>query len=62
MNARMLWSRVLVIVGGIAMMLGTLDPLEGSPLILLGSGMVALACGSVSTSVRRCSAGLGCSS
>jgi len=42
MNARMLWSRILAVVGGIAMLLGTLDPLEGSLLILPGSGMVAL--------------------
>jgi hypothetical protein len=42
MNTRTLWSRILIIVGGIAMMLGTLDPLEGSLLILPGSGVVAL--------------------
>ena len=41
MNGRMLWSRILVVVGGIAMLLGTLDPLEGSLLILPGSGLVA---------------------
>jgi hypothetical protein len=38
----MLWSRILRVGGGIAMMLGTLDPLEGSALILPGSGLVAL--------------------
>ncbi len=42
MNSRMLGSRILKVVGCIAMMLGTLDPLEGSLLILPGSGMVAL--------------------
>ena len=42
MNSRMLWSRILKVVGGIAMLVGTLDPLEGSLLILPGSGMVAL--------------------
>jgi len=42
MNSRMLWSRILKVVGGIAMLLGTLDPLEGSLLILPGSGLVAL--------------------
>jgi hypothetical protein len=42
MNARTLWSRILKVVGGIAMVLGTLDPLEGSALILPGSGLVAL--------------------
>ena len=30
MNARVLWSRILVILGGIAMLLGAVDPLEGS--------------------------------
>jgi hypothetical protein len=38
----MLWSRILKVVGGIAMLLGTLDPMEGSLLILSGSGLVAL--------------------
>jgi len=42
MNSRILWSRILKVVGGIAMLVGTLDPLEGSLLILPGSGMVAL--------------------
>ena len=42
MNARMVWSRILKAVGGIAMLLGTLDPLEGSLFILPGSGLVAL--------------------
>ena len=42
MKARTLWSRILVIVGLIAMLIGALDPLEGSFIILPGSGMVAL--------------------
>ncbi len=42
MNARMLWSRILVIVGSIAMLIGVIDPLEGSLIILPGSGMVVL--------------------
>jgi purine-cytosine permease-like protein len=42
MNARTLWARILTVVGGIAMLLGTVDPLEGSMLILPGSGLVAL--------------------
>ena len=42
MNSRTLWPRILKALGSIAMMLGTLDPLEGSLLILPGSGMVAL--------------------
>ena len=43
MKTLMLWSRILQTVGGIAMLVGTLDPLEGSLLILPGSGMVAVA-------------------
>ena len=42
MNTHLLWSRILKRVGGIAMLLGTLDPMEGSLLILPGSGLVAL--------------------
>ena len=42
MNSRRFWSCVLKVGGGIAMLLGTLDPLEGSLLILPGSGLVAL--------------------
>ena len=42
MNARTLWSRILKVVGGIAMLVGTLDPLEGSVAILAGSALVAL--------------------
>ena len=38
----MIWSRILVMLGGMAMLLGTLDPLEGSLLILPGSGLVLL--------------------
>ena len=42
MNARKLWSRILIIVGSIAMLAGALDPMEGSVVILPGSGLVAL--------------------
>jgi len=42
MKARLLWSNILVIVGLIAMLVGAIDPLEGSLIILPGSGMVAL--------------------
>jgi hypothetical protein len=42
MNARSLWSHILVIVGSIAMLVGALDPMEGSVIILPGSGLVAL--------------------
>jgi hypothetical protein len=36
------WSSILRIIGYVAMLLGAIDPLEGSLLILAGSGMVAL--------------------
>jgi purine-cytosine permease-like protein len=42
MKARKTWSRILVVVGGIAMLAGALDPLEGSVVILAGSALVAL--------------------
>ena len=42
MNNRKLWTRILLIAGGIAMLLGTLDPLEGSLLLLPGSGLIVL--------------------
>jgi purine-cytosine permease-like protein len=42
MNPRTLWARILATLGGIAMLLGTVDPLEGSLLILPGSGLIAL--------------------
>lgn len=42
MNPRTLWARILVTLGGIAMLLGAVDPLEGSLLILPGSGLIAL--------------------
>ncbi|MGO8678337.1 MAG: hypothetical protein ACLQVX_21055 [Limisphaerales bacterium] len=35
-------SRILVLVGGIAMLVGALDPMEGAVVILPGSGLVAL--------------------
>jgi hypothetical protein len=37
-----IWSNILTVAGGIAMAVGGLDPLEGSVLILPGSGLLAL--------------------
>jgi len=42
MNTRSFWSRILIIVGGIAMLVGAVDPMEGSLVILPGSGLFAL--------------------
>lgn len=42
MHARGIWSRALIMVGSIAMLVGAIDPMEGSAVILPGSGLVAL--------------------
>lgn len=42
MNVASRWSRLLGIVGFVAMVIGALDPLEGSLIILPGIGLVAL--------------------
>jgi uncharacterized membrane protein YhdT len=42
MNKHKLWSRILCIIGLIAMIIGAVDPLEGSLIILAGNGLVAL--------------------
>ena len=42
MNKRDIFSRILVIAGYIAMLIGAIDPMEGSLLILPGSGLVVL--------------------
>lgn len=36
------WSRLYVITGSVFMLAAALDPLEGSVIILIGSGLVAL--------------------
>ncbi|MGO8765179.1 MAG: hypothetical protein ACLQSR_08615 [Limisphaerales bacterium] len=41
-NSRGLWAKILVVLGGIAMLAGAVDPLEGAVLILPGSGLVVL--------------------
>jgi hypothetical protein len=42
MDGRSRWSRLLVVVGLAAMLIGAVDPLEGSLVILPGTGLVAL--------------------
>jgi hypothetical protein len=39
---RTVWSRILVIVGLLGMLIGALDPLEGSLIVLPGIGVAAL--------------------
>ena len=41
-NARRPWPRILLIAGFVCMLVGAVDPLEGSLLILPGAGMVGL--------------------
>ena len=42
MSSRTLWSLGLVVVGLLAMLVGAIDPLEGSFVILPGSAVVAV--------------------
>ncbi len=42
MKTRNLWSKNLIVAGGIGLVVGAIDPLEGSLLILPGSGLLAL--------------------
>jgi hypothetical protein len=42
MSRRGFWSNIFLIVGFMAMLVGAIDPLEGSVIILPGSGLVAL--------------------
>jgi hypothetical protein len=44
-NVRSLWTPSFVIVGGIVMLLGVIDPLESCVAILAGSAYVLLAVG-----------------
>ncbi len=41
-ESRERWSRPSVLIGSVAMLVGAVDPMEGSLLILPGSGLVAL--------------------
>lgn len=41
-EARRIWSRILIIVGGGAMLAGALNPLRGAPVILVGNGLFAI--------------------
>jgi hypothetical protein len=50
---RLRWSRVLFIVGLLGMLIGAVDPLEGSVVILAGSGVAALGAMVGHTSRRR---------
>jgi len=42
MELRERWARILCVAGVLTMLAGCLDPLEGSVLILAGSGLLAL--------------------
>ncbi len=42
MKAHIIWSRIVKVAGCIAMVLGSLSPVEGSVVVLPGCGLVAL--------------------
>lgn len=42
MKEKAKWTRVIYIIGVIAFILGTIDPLEGSIAIVLGSALIAV--------------------
>jgi hypothetical protein len=42
MNAPVIWSRILMVVGLAGMLIGAIDPLEGSFIILPSVGLVAV--------------------
>jgi hypothetical protein len=42
MFQRSFWPRILVILGSLGMLIGALDPLEGSGIILIGSALMVL--------------------
>ena len=42
MNAHTLWSRILGVLGLFGMLIGAIDPLEGSLIILPAAGLIAL--------------------
>ena len=42
MNTPNFWSRILIVLGGLSMLVGAVDPMEGSVLILPGSGLFAI--------------------
>jgi len=52
LNSRSLWSRILIILGSIAMVVGAIDPMEGAMIILPSSLLVALGTG-LGSSDRR---------
>lgn len=42
MNEKTKWTRVIYLIGVIGLIIGALDPLEGSALIAAGSALIAL--------------------
>lgn len=42
MNEKTKWTRIIYIIGIVALIIGALDPLEGSVLIAAGSALIAL--------------------
>jgi len=42
MKEKAKWTRIIYIIGVVALLIGAIDPLEGSVLIMAGSGLLAL--------------------
>ena len=42
MNKKMNWTRIVFITGVILFLIGTIDPLEGSVIIMLGNGLIVI--------------------
>jgi len=53
MDKRARWSKILLIVGLVLMVIGVLDPLEGSLIILPGIGLVAISAFLVKSRYRK---------
>ncbi len=41
MKEKIVWTRIIYIIGGIALIIGALDPMEGSVVIVAGSAALA---------------------
>jgi len=54
MNKRMLWSRILTVIGVVALLIGALDPLEGAFVIVPASAVTALSAFLARSRFRRC--------
>jgi uncharacterized membrane protein YhdT len=54
MNKRTVWSRILCVIGLVALLIGALDPLEGAFVIVPASAVIALSAFLARSRFRRC--------